>query len=216
MTKIEYLPLNDVEVASVNPKDHDIGEIYTSIKRWGFIEPIVRNEKTGKLVAGHGRLETLKMLEKEDITKPPKNIKLDDDGNWLIPVVTGVSFESDADADAYLIASNRLVEKGGWKDDELLDLLESIATTTSDLSGVGFDLDDMQNIIDDMETSIFEEENIDEPDDESVVRFKLGRYRFGIDADHFYQWEEKIVSDLGSNSPQTIISWIKDQLDLRG
>ena len=53
MTKIEYLPLNDVEVASVNPKDHDIGEIYTSIKRWGFIEPIVRNEKTGKLVAGH-------------------------------------------------------------------------------------------------------------------------------------------------------------------
>jgi ParB-like chromosome segregation protein Spo0J len=216
MTKIEYFSLNDIEVADANPKDHDIGEIYSSIKRWGFVEPIIKNETTGKLVAGHGRLETLKLLEKEDKSNPPTNINLDDDGNWLIPVVTGVSFKSDAEADAYLIASNRLVEKGGWKTDELMDLLDKVATDTEDLSGVGFDLDDMQNLLDDMEYNIFEEEDIDEPDDETTIRFKLGRYRFGIDADHFYKWEEKIVKDLGSNSPQDIIEWIKDQLDLRG
>ena len=45
------------------------------MKRFGFTEPIIKT-KTGKLVAGHGRLETLQILEKEDITKPPLNINL--------------------------------------------------------------------------------------------------------------------------------------------
>ena len=93
--KLEYVKLHEIEEADVNPKDHDIGEIYMSMKRFGFTEPPVRNETTGKLVAGHGRIETLKVLEGEDITKPPTNIKLDEEGNWLIPVIAGIHFESD-------------------------------------------------------------------------------------------------------------------------
>ena len=123
---IEYLPLYDIEVADVNPKDHDIGEIYTSMKRFGFTEPIIKNETTGKLVAGHGRLETLKILEQEDIRKPPKNIELDEEGNWLIPVVSGLSFDNDEEANAYLVASNKLVEKGGWKQEELVESIAKI------------------------------------------------------------------------------------------
>ena len=56
MIKVEYINLNTIEVADVNPKDHDIGDIYTSIKRFGFTEPIIKNEATGKLVAGLGVL----------------------------------------------------------------------------------------------------------------------------------------------------------------
>ena len=63
--KLEYLKLDEILPADANPKDHDIGEIYMSIKRFGFTEPPVRNETTGKLVAGHGRLETLKQLSKQ-------------------------------------------------------------------------------------------------------------------------------------------------------
>jgi len=213
---IEYLPLYDIEVADVNPKDHDIGEIYTSMKRFGFTEPIIKNETTGKLVAGHGRLETLKILEQEDIRKPPKNIELDEEGNWLIPVVSGLSFDNDEEANAYLVASNKLVEKGGWKQEELVELLESVATETGDLSGTGFDLDDLEDILNSMEQDIFEEEEIPEPDDETVVRFKFGRYKFGVDAEYFYDWESKRLEELGSNSPQALIDWIKEQLGLRG
>jgi len=216
MIKVNYIPLSDIEVADVNPKDHDIGEIYTSIKRFGFTEPVIKNEKTGKLVAGHGRLETLQILHKEDITTPPKNIDKDDDGNWLIPVITGVSFENDDEANAYLIASNRLVEKGGWKEDELVELLQDVAVSTEDLSGTGFDLDDIEGILNKMESDIFEDEDIPEPDDETIVRFKFGRYKFGIDAEVFYGWETQILEDLGTNSPQELIEWIKEQLHLRG
>ena len=216
MIQISYIPLFEIKVADVNPKDHDIGEIYISMKRFGFTEPIIKNEKAGKLVAGHGRLETLKILEGEDITKPPKNIDLDEDGNWLIPVVTGISFDNDDEANAYLLASNRLVEKGGWKPEELVNLLEDIAVKTEDLSGTGFDLDDLENLLGDMESKIFEEEEIEEDEDETTVRFKFGRYKFGVDAEHFYDWETKILGDLGTNSPQELIEWIKEQLHLRG
>lgn len=207
--------LSDIKEADLNPKDHNIGEIYLNIQRHGFVEIPVINETTGKLVAGHGRIETLKRLKADNIL--PKNIQVDEsDGEWLVPIQRGVHFETDAEAEAYLIASNRLVEMGGWKEDELLDLLEKVATETKDMSGIGFDLDDMQNLLDDMEQNIFQDEDIDDPDDEEIVRFKLGRYKFGIDAQYFYEWEEKIVEDLGSNSPQKIIDWIKDQLNLRG
>ena len=216
MIKVTYIPLKEVEVADVNPKDHDIGDIYASMKRFGFTEPIIKNEATGKLVAGHGRLETLKILEKENITKPPKNIDLDPDGNWLVPVITGVSFKNEDEANAYLIASNRLVEKGGWKEDELVELLQDVAVHTEDLSGVGFDLDDLEDILNKMESDIFEEEKMEEIDEETTVRFKFGRYKFGIDAEYFYEWEAARLQELNTNSPQALIEWIKDQLNLRG
>ena len=141
---------------------------------------------------------------------------VDEDGNWLIPVITGVSFENDDEANAYLIASNRLVEKGGWKEDELVELLQDVAVSTEDLSGTGFDLDDIEGILNKMESDIFEDEDIPEPDDETIVRFKFGRYKFGIDAEVFYGWETQILEDLGTNSPQELIEWIKEQLHLRG
>ena len=37
-------------------------QIYQSIKRFGFTQPIMMNENTGKLLAGHGRLQTLQQM----------------------------------------------------------------------------------------------------------------------------------------------------------
>jgi|TARA_B100001094_G_scaffold332856_1_gene406906 ParB-like chromosome segregation protein Spo0J len=212
--KLEYVKLHEIEEADVNPKDHDIGEIYMSMKRFGFTEPPVRNETTGKLVAGHGRIETLKVLEGEDITKPPINIKLDEDGNWLVPVIAGIHFKSDDEAKAYLIASNRLTEIGGWKSEELIDLLQDVAVSTEDLAGTGYQLDDIENMLSDLESKIFVEEEIDEAEDETTVRFKFGRYKFGVDAEYFYEWEAKKIKELGTNSPQALTDYIKQQLGL--
>ena len=43
---VEYLPLSEIVEADNNPKDHDIGQIYQSIKRFGFTQPIMMNENT--------------------------------------------------------------------------------------------------------------------------------------------------------------------------
>ena len=210
---IEYLKLSEIVPADQNPKDHNIGEIYMSIKRFGFTEPPVRNETTGKLVAGHGRLETLQRLKGEG-AKVPEHIQVDEDGEWLVPVVCGIKFATDEEAQAYLVASNQLTISGGWKEDELVDLLQNVAVKTEDLSGTGFDLDDIDGILNQMESKVFEDEEIEDEDEETTVRFKLGRYKFGIDADYFYDWEAKRVEELDSNSPQDLIGWIKEQLKL--
>ena len=105
--KLLWVNIREVKGADYNPKQHDIGTLHQSMDRFGFIAPLIRNEASGKLVGGHGRIETLrqKFSFKE---KAPKGIKVDDDGDWYVPVITGIEFETDAEADAYLIADNRL------------------------------------------------------------------------------------------------------------
>lgn len=60
---------------------------------------------------------------------PPDGIK----PGWKVPVLRGWASGSDAEAEAYLAASNRLVELGGWDDQELAALLASVDAADSDL-----------------------------------------------------------------------------------
>ena len=57
MLRIEYAPLADLIAAKHkrNPKDHDIGAISRSVNRFGFTAPVIIDERTGYLAAGHGR-----------------------------------------------------------------------------------------------------------------------------------------------------------------
>lgn len=103
--KITYINIKDVKGADVNPKQHDIGTLHVSMDRFGFIAPLIRNESTGKLVGGHGRIETLRQKYQLDNTSPPKGIKMDELEQWFVPVITGIEFDSDDEADAYLIAN---------------------------------------------------------------------------------------------------------------
>ena len=52
---------------------------------------------------------------------------------------------------AYLLADNRLTELGGWNNDELIMSLQEILQEGGDLDGVGWDLDDIENLITDSE-----------------------------------------------------------------
>ena len=122
------------------------------MNRFGFTSPLLMNEATGKLVAGHGRVEALTQ-KKQFNEDPPANINVDEDGDWLIPIIRGVSFKDENEAQAYLLADNRLVELGGWNTNVLLEELEKLAEET-DLSGTGFDQADIQQMYDDMEASV--------------------------------------------------------------
>lgn len=145
--RVEYTRLSEVKPASTNPKEHDIGAIVTSISKRGFVELPALDERTGRLVAGHGRIEALAAM-KRDSVEVPNGLKKDADGEWLVPILHGWASKSDADAKAYLVASNRLVELGGWDTDALDALLVEIAKSDADaLSGTGYDGDDVDDIL---------------------------------------------------------------------
>ena len=213
--KIEYVALSEVIGADINPKDHDIGQIYQSMKRFGFTSPIMMNEKTGKLLAGHGRLETLAMFKKGGDTPPDRVRVREEDGEWLVPVLRGINFDSDVEAQAYLLADNRLTELGGWHTDELVLSLQGILQEGGDLEGVGWDLDDVEDLITDSERERFEVESIREvSDEEDTVQIRVGRYRFKVEPEYFYEWETMVNDILQTNDPEEFIEWIKEQLKM--
>lgn len=127
---IEYIPLKHLKKWPRNPKLHDGPGISESMDRFGFTDPITIDETTGKMVAGHGRLEQLIELKKTR-SDPPANVIVTG-SEWEVPVIRGNRFKDDAEVEAYLLSCNKLVEKGGW-DEELLEAMLQVVTP------IGFD-----------------------------------------------------------------------------
>lgn len=135
--RLEYVPLSAVEVAEINPKQHDPDAIARSINRFGFVEPIVLDERTGRLIAGHGRLAMLQAAEAEGID-PPEGIEPSADG-WLVPVTRGWSSRSDAEAHALGVALNQTTVAGGFDHQALAELLQDLHADDEELvQALGF------------------------------------------------------------------------------
>ncbi len=134
--RTEYVSLRSLKTATRNPKLHAHDGIQKSVTQFGFMEPIVIDDRTGKMVAGHGRREALlELLEKGEA--PPKGIALDGK-DWLVPVVRGWKSANDAEAEAALLAVNKLPEAGGWDLGALQEMLGSLSEQKIDLSSLGF------------------------------------------------------------------------------
>ena len=218
MLELRYEDLDDIIQADNNPKDHDLGVLYQSMKRFGFTNPIIMNESTGKLLAGHGRLQTLQMM-KDNGEDAPKRIDvvkdIEDDRieTWYVPVLYGVKIDNVSEAQAYLIADNRLTELGGWKPMDLMDSLAEILENTGNLDGTGYDLDDVETILSDIERDTFDvSDTMTEIDDETEVSIAVGRYKFKVDAEDFYEWEEMAQSTTNSKDIVDIAEFIKKSL----
>lgn len=143
---IEYLRLDDLaeRFDERNAKGHDIDELRVSLGRFGYTAPIEIDERTGKLAAGHGRTELLLLEHESGEVDLPEGLMVADDGMWLAPVVRGWRSENDDEAEAYLVASNHLVEAGGWIDSALLASLDRINATDLGLRGTGYDVDELR------------------------------------------------------------------------
>jgi DNA modification methylase len=139
---LEYVPLADLKADPSNPKQHSIDTIDASIGRFGVAEIISIDDRTGYIISGHGRTKTLRAMQERGDT-PPKGVKVDDNGDWLVPILKGWSSRTDQDARAALIALNRTTELGGWIDEALLEHLQMLAAEEA-LDGVGFDEDDIE------------------------------------------------------------------------
>lgn len=141
--RLEYLPLSELEKWPKNPKRHSIPGLMESMKRWGFTLPIMLDEASGRMVAGHGREEALSSMKRAG-DDPPQNVKVRKDGEWLVPVVRGNDFGSEEEAEKYLIADNRFVELGGWDPVMLLEMLKDFDGPA--LASVGFDEEEIARL----------------------------------------------------------------------
>ncbi len=151
-TRLEYMDAQLLSPWSRNPKQHDFKQITASMKRFGFTAPPLLDEATQRLIAGHGRVEGLLQLKAAGMPAPRKVIArmVLIDGvqteRWFIPVIRGLTFKNEQEADAYLIADNRLTELGGWDDTMLRTMLEELKGSTDELAGVGYDLSELEEI----------------------------------------------------------------------
>lgn len=143
--RIELVPLSKLVKAPRNPKDHDVPSISGSVARFGYVEPVVEDQRTGRLVAGHGRLEALEALHTkgkpsdwpEERPWPPEGL-VERDGEWLVPVYKGWASTSDEEASAYLLASNQITTVGGWNTEGLSQLLQDLSTQQVEITGLGW------------------------------------------------------------------------------
>lgn len=139
--RIDYRSLADIVPADRNPKAHDARTIDRSLARFGYVELIAEDGRTGKLVAGHGRLERLRQWE-TDGREPPEGVVVDEDGAWRVPVLVGWSSKDDAEAAAYLLISNRASERGGWQRKPLAEFLADLDSEATDLRELGWSDDE--------------------------------------------------------------------------
>lgn len=130
-----------------NPKSHDIGAIFTSMREFGFIDRLVVNRETMHVLSGHGRIEALLQM-RANRDDAPDGVEVVD-GIWLIPV-DYVDIPEHKEG-AAVVTLNRVSEIGGWDDHALAKLLQEIADENlSLLAATGFDEDDLAEMLRDI------------------------------------------------------------------
>ena len=141
--QVRYVPLGTLELWRGNPKKHEPAQLATSIRRYGFKDPPKfepsLNQSRGGIVEGNGRTAVLRAM-KEAGDEPPRGIAVDQDGNWLVPVLFGLDAKSRAEAEAYGVDHNALTLGGsGLAFEDLVQLfdeeaLQSLLRDTPDAS----------------------------------------------------------------------------------
>ena len=116
LLSLKYLPISQANLFTQNAKLHNLDQIIQSIARYGFKSACkwegTLNDGRGGIVAGNGRVEALREMERrgDDL---PIGIAQDETGEWCVPVLFGVEAESEAIARAYALDDNNLTLLGG-------------------------------------------------------------------------------------------------------
>ena len=106
-----------------NPRTHaeeSVTGIAESIRRFGFRVPVVANERTGVIEAGHGRLLAARRL-----------------GLKVVPVIW--ANDDEETALAFTLSDNRVAELSDWDPAKLSALLSDYEGESLDLMGLSED-----------------------------------------------------------------------------
>ena len=108
--------------------DEQVNQIASSIKEFGFLNPIIVDGDNG-IIAGHGRVMAANKL-----------------GIKELPCVDA-SHLSEAQKKAYVIADNKLALNAEWDFDLLKIEIESLQEDDFKLDLLGFDVDELNGIL---------------------------------------------------------------------
>jgi len=160
--QIVYVPIDQPKPWPGNPRvhgEHDVQKIANSIKHFGWVNPMILQRGTDRIIAGHGRQEAGRQL-----------------GETEVPVI--YLDISDDDAKAYTIADNALAELSSWDPDLLLESMLQLESIGYDIDLTGVDLDSIR-----LEDPIAEEDDaeVSVSKNDPIVKkgdiFRLGPHR---------------------------------------
>jgi DNA modification methylase len=117
----DYNPRKDLK-----PGDPDYEKLKHSMKEFGYVDPIIWNQQTGRVVGGHQRL---KILQDEGLKEAEC-------------VVVNLDEEKEK---ALNIALNKI--SGDWDKDKLALLMTDLQASDLDISLTGFDEDEISDLL---------------------------------------------------------------------
>lgn len=148
-----------VDINAIKPYENNarlhssiqINQIMQSIKEFGFTNPLIIDTEYN-LIAGHGRLEALKQLNKIDFKDNPI---------LQVPCIQ-VKDLSDTQKRALCLADNQIALNSTWDNEKLQDELEKLINENFNFDCLGFDDSVFDGFIDD-------ELNYDELNDDFTI-----------------------------------------------
>lgn len=197
--KIVKKKIDDLKPADYNPRkdlkpgDKEYEKLKRSIKEFGYVEPVIFNERTGTIVGGHQRLKVLKDLGYVEIDC----------------VIVDISLEQEK---VLNVALNKI--SGEWDNALLGDLLKELETTGYDITLTGFDLSEakdlfgkgsIENIHEDNFNAEKEVNEITEPKTKLGDIYHLGNHRLicgdSTNIDYYKKLLDGVTPDLIVTDP---------------
>ncbi len=143
--EIVYKKTSDLIPYANNSREHSdeqVKQIASSIKEFGFTNPVLIDEENG-IIAGHGRVMGANLLNLENVP---------------CIVLNGLS---KAQKKAYIIADNKIALNSTWNIDLLKIEIQDLQELDFDMSLLGFSDEELEQLIDEDEEFL----NNDEEDD---------------------------------------------------
>lgn len=129
---VKQVAIGDLKHHPRNPNEGDVGAVHGSIEANGFYGALIVQESTGYVLAGNHRLEAARQAGLKKL--PVIYVDVDDER-----------------AERILLADNRTAALASQDKALLADVLRELAETPAGLDGTGYDGDDLDAIIKDVE-----------------------------------------------------------------
>ncbi|MEO2015474.1 MAG: ParB N-terminal domain-containing protein, partial [Fuerstiella sp.] len=152
--RVQQRIITDIKPYEHNPRINDaaVDVVATSIKEFGFRQPIVVDED-GVIIVGHTRF---KAAQKLGLEKVP------------VHVAKGLTL---AQVKAYRLADNKTGELAEWDYDLLPIELADLQGMDFDLDLIGFSQDDLARLLDpDVQEGLTDPDDVPEPPDDPITQ----------------------------------------------
>lgn len=176
----DYNPRKDLQ-----PGDAEYEKLKRSVETFGYVEPIIWNEQTGRIVGGHQRLKVMQDLGYQEIECVIIDIE-------------------EAQEKALNVALNKI--SGSWDEDKLMTLITDLEGSDFDVSLTGFDVAELDELFKDTLTDGIEDDDFDvEEELKQPVMSKqgdvwtLGKHRLYVGDSTKKESYEKLMKDKQAN-----------------